>query len=108
ELRNEAYENAIVYKDKVKNWHDSRIVRKKLEPGMKALLFNSRLRLFPGKLKSRWNGPFIIEEVKPYGVVTLYDPRTKSSFQVNGHRVKPYVEEENQKVEVLWLQEPIY
>ncbi|XP_057808487.1 uncharacterized protein LOC131022964 [Salvia miltiorrhiza] len=92
ELRNEAYDNAKIYKDKVKKLHDRNIVRKELRPGMKVLLFNSRLRLFPGKLRSRWSGPFEIEEVFPYGVVKLFNPWKQESFQVNGHRVKPYIE----------------
>lgn len=92
ELRNEAYDNAKIYKDKVKRLHDRRIVKKEHVPGMKVLLFNTRLRLFPDKLKSRWSGPFTIEEVFPYGVVTLKNPGTNTTFQVNGHRVKPYLE----------------
>jgi len=47
-------------------------------------------RLFPGKLKSKWSGPFIIKEVKPYGAVELEDPATKASWTVNGQRLKPY------------------
>ena len=53
EFRNEAYENAKLYKVKAKTWHDKHIVQKDFELGQQALLFNSRLRLFPGKLKSR-------------------------------------------------------
>ena len=53
ELRNEAYDNARIYKDKTKKWHDQRILRKEFKAGDQVLLFNSRLRLFPGKLKSK-------------------------------------------------------
>ena len=67
ELRREAYENARIYKEKTKAWHDKHIVRKDLKPGQKVLLFNSRLKLFPGKLKSRWSGPFEIDQVYPHG-----------------------------------------
>ncbi|XP_057811341.1 uncharacterized protein LOC131025561 [Salvia miltiorrhiza] len=94
ELRNEAYENARIYKDKVKRLHDSRIVPKNLQPGMKVLLFNSRLKLFPGKLKSRWSGPFILKEILPHGAVVLSKENNEESFTVNGHRVKPYLEHE--------------
>jgi len=38
------------------------------------LLFNSRLGLFPGKLKSKWSRPFVIKEVRPHGVMELVDP----------------------------------
>ena len=53
-------------------------------------MFNSRLKLFPGKLKSRWTGPFEIKEVLPYGAVTLLHTDGKE-FTVNGQRVKPYM-----------------
>ncbi|XP_062114777.1 uncharacterized protein LOC133826247 [Humulus lupulus] len=52
EFRNEAYENAMIYKEKSKAFHDKRIIRKDFQSGDKVLLFNSRLKLFPGKLKS--------------------------------------------------------
>ena len=57
ELRNEAYDNARIYKDKTKKWHDQRILTKEFREGDQVLLFNSRLRLFPGKLKSKLSGP---------------------------------------------------
>ena len=53
EFRNEAYENAKIYKEKTKAWHDKHLVRKELESGLQVLLFKSRLKLFLGKLKSR-------------------------------------------------------
>ena len=55
------------------------------------LLFNSRLRLFPEKLKSKWSGPFQIKEVKPYGAVVLEDPTTNATWTVNGQRLKLYL-----------------
>ena len=71
EFRNKAYENARIYKEKTKAWHDKHIVRKEFEPGQQVLLFNSRLKLFPGKLKSKWSGPFTIVQVFPYGGVEI-------------------------------------
>ena len=53
ELRNEAYDNARIYKDKTKKWHDQRILRKEFKAEEQVLLYNSRLKLFPRKLKSR-------------------------------------------------------
>ena len=41
-----AYENAKIYKDKVKYWHDKHIISKQFEVGQKVLLYNSHLRLF--------------------------------------------------------------
>jgi len=56
-----------------------------------SLLFNSRLRLFLGMLKSKWVGPFIIKRVKPYGEMEIEDPSNQRSWIVNGQRLKPYL-----------------
>ena len=74
ELKTNAYENAKIYKERTKVWHDKHIVKKEFEPGQKILLFNSRSRLFPGKLKSRWSGPFEITNILPYGAVEIIHP----------------------------------
>ncbi|CAJ2666225.1 unnamed protein product [Trifolium pratense] len=87
ELRCQAYESSKLYKEKVKSYHDKRLVNKEFRPGQMVLLFNSRLKLFPGKLKSKWSGPFKIREVKPYGAVLLEDPATNATWTVNGQRV---------------------
>ena len=83
ELRNEAYDNARIYKDKTKKWHDQRILRREFKAGDQVLLFNSRLRLFPGKLISKWSGPYTVVSSTQFGVVTL---RTSNheEFKVNG------------------------
>ncbi|XP_071916278.1 uncharacterized protein [Coffea arabica] len=90
EHRLHAYENAKIYKEKIKYWHDKHIIHKQFQVGQKVLLFNSRLRLFPGKLKSRWSGPFEVTQVFPYGAVELANSRNER-FKVNGQRVKPYL-----------------
>ncbi|CAJ2677728.1 unnamed protein product [Trifolium pratense] len=90
ELRCQAYESSKLYKEKVKSYHDKRLVNKEFRPGQMVLLFNSRLKLFPGKLKSKWSGPFKIREVKPYGAVVLEDPATNDTWTVNGQRLKLY------------------
>ena len=74
EFRNEAYENAQIYKEKMKVWHDKHIVRKEFESGQQVLLFNSRLKLFASKLKSKWSGPFIVVQVFLYGGVEIMHP----------------------------------
>ena len=74
EFRNEAYENARIYKEKTKAWHDKHIMRKEFEAGQQVLLFNSRLKLFPGKLKSRWSGPFTVTQVFPHGGAEIMHP----------------------------------
>nr|GMC77810.1 putative nucleotidyltransferase, Ribonuclease H [Ipomoea batatas] len=94
ELRNEAYENSKIYKERTKVYHDKSILRRHFEPGMKVLLFNSRLRLFPGKLKSRWTGPFVIVEVFSHGACEVENPKTGENFKVNGQRLKQYFEGE--------------
>ncbi|GJV87687.1 reverse transcriptase domain-containing protein [Tanacetum coccineum] len=89
ELRDEAYENSLIYKEKTKRIHDSKIKNRVFNVGDRVLLFNSRLKIFSGKLKTRWSGPFTITQVFPYGTVELsqkYGP----NFKVNGHRIKHY------------------
>ncbi|KAJ9546332.1 hypothetical protein OSB04_018875 [Centaurea solstitialis] len=94
ELRFHAYENAKIYKEKTKFWHDRRIINRTFEKDQQVLLFNSRLKLFPGKLKSRWSGPFTIAEVGNFGTVDLVNPQDGSIFRVNGHRVKHFLPRE--------------
>ncbi|CAM8962674.1 unnamed protein product [Rhodiola kirilowii] len=92
EIRIEAYECAKIYKEKTKKWHDKRIFRREFKEGDKVLLFNSRLKLFPGKLKSRWSGPFIVHKPHKDGYVELLnDDRT--IFKANRQRLKHYCEQ---------------
>ncbi|KAM1166110.1 hypothetical protein ACFX2G_025886 [Malus domestica] len=86
----EAYENACIYKDKTKVYHDKMLRTKTFFKGQKMLLFDSRLRLFPGKLPSKWIGPFVITNVFPYGAVQVQSLKIDHKFKVNGHRLKPY------------------
>ncbi|GJQ99815.1 reverse transcriptase domain-containing protein [Tanacetum coccineum] len=73
EMRLDAYENSISYKERTKRWHAKRIkAPTNYEKGDKVLLFNSRLRLFPGKLKSRWYGPFSVCKDMKNGAIELY------------------------------------
>ena len=106
EIRLEAYENSRIYKEKTKRWHDRRLAYKELKVGNRVLLFNSRLRLFPGKLKSRWTGPFTVKKVFPHGAVEIEND-AKESFKVNGQRLKLYWEQETEdRREVILLNEP--
>ena len=79
ELRLDAYESARIYKEKAKRWHDKHILRKSFEVGDEILLFNSRLRLFPEKLRSRWFGPFKISHVFHMVQLNLKMKAVKSS-----------------------------
>ncbi|KAM2019973.1 hypothetical protein ACFX1T_022712 [Malus domestica] len=92
EIRHEAYENASIYKEKTKAFHDKMIRGKTFSIGQKVLLFNSRLRLFPGKLRSKWIGPFVIINVFVHGAVQIRSSKTGHEFKVKGHRLKPYYE----------------
>ncbi|XP_012468639.1 uncharacterized protein LOC105786682 [Gossypium raimondii] len=90
EFRAHAYENAKLFKEKTKRWHDNRIMPRHFEPGQQVLLFNSRLNLFPSKLKSRWSGPFEVVQTNSHGAVSIKDLKTAITFKVNGQRLKHY------------------
>ncbi|CAN6570892.1 unnamed protein product [Malus baccata var. baccata] len=92
EIRQGAYESSRIYKERTKAFHDSQILRKEFQPGQKVLLFSSRLKLFPGKLKSRWTGPYLVTKIFPHGAVEISHETQGNTFKVNGHRLKPYVE----------------
>nr|XP_027118762.1 uncharacterized protein LOC113736005 [Coffea arabica] len=107
EIRNEAYENAVIYKEKNKIFHDQQISRKTFECGQKVLLYHSKLQLFPGKLRSRWIGPFVVTNVFHYGAVEIQSLKAEKKFVVNGHRLKPYHEGvPTERVEVMHLEDP--
>nr|GEY81868.1 reverse transcriptase domain-containing protein [Tanacetum cinerariifolium] len=89
ELHDHAYENSLIYKEKTKRIHDSKIKNHVFNVGDQVLLFNSRLKIFSGKLKSHWSGPFTIAKVFPYGIVEL-SQANGPNFKVNGHRIKHY------------------
>nr|GEV34194.1 reverse transcriptase domain-containing protein [Tanacetum cinerariifolium] len=89
ELQDQAYENSLIYKEMVKKLHDSKIKNRIFNVGDQVLLFNSRLKIFFGKLKTRWSGPFTITEVYPYGTAKL-SHADGSNFKVNCHRLKHY------------------
>ncbi|XP_073120292.1 uncharacterized protein [Henckelia pumila] len=93
ELRLEAYENSRIYKEKTKLFHDNSILRKQFTVGQKVLLFNSRLKFMPGKLRSQWIGPFVVTHVFPYGAVEIKSLDTEKIFKVNGHRLKVFCED---------------
>nr|GEV24272.1 reverse transcriptase domain-containing protein [Tanacetum cinerariifolium] len=89
ELRDQAYENSLIYKERMKKLHDAKIKNRIFNVDDQVLLFNSRLKIFSGKLKSCWSGPFIIAEVYPYGIAKLVHS-DGSNFKVNCHRLKHY------------------
>nr|GFA77391.1 hypothetical protein [Tanacetum cinerariifolium] len=89
ELRDQAYENSLIYKERTKKLHDEKIKNRIFNVGDQVLFFNSRLKIFSGKLKSRWSGPFTFSEIYPYGTAKLIH-LDGCNFKVNCHRLKHY------------------
>ncbi|XP_042051479.1 uncharacterized protein LOC121796760 [Salvia splendens] len=91
ELRLDAYDLSMWYKERTKMWQNKNLQRKELNVGQKVLLFQSRLKLMPGKLRSKWAGPYTIVSIRANGAIELQGSEPdSSSFLVNGHQVKPY------------------
>nr|GEV31504.1 DNA-directed DNA polymerase [Tanacetum cinerariifolium] len=89
ELRDQAYENSLICKERTKKLHGSKIKNRIFNVGDQVLLLNSRLKIFSGKLKTRWSGPFTTTQVFSYGTIELSQP-DGPNFKGNGHRVKHY------------------
>nr|GFB81285.1 reverse transcriptase domain-containing protein [Tanacetum cinerariifolium] len=89
ELRDQAYENSLIYKERTKKLHDEKIKNRIFNVGDQVLLFNSRLKIFSSKLNSRWSGPFTIFEIYRYGTAKLVHP-DGCNFKVNCHCLKHY------------------
>ncbi|RVW62451.1 Retrovirus-related Pol polyprotein from transposon 17.6 [Vitis vinifera] len=81
ELRNDAYLNSKIAKEKLKRWHDQLVTKKEFFKGQRVLLYDSKLHLFPGKLKSRWVGPFVIHQVHSHGVIELLNSNSAKTFK---------------------------
>ncbi|KAF5445347.1 hypothetical protein F2P56_034401 [Juglans regia] len=109
EIRNDAYESARIYKEKMNAFHDKMISRKEFKIGQKVILYHSRLRLFLGKLRSRWIGLFVVTNIFPHGPVEIQNLATFKVFKVNGYRLKTFYEGFQVKnVAKLDLGDPIY
>nr|GEY81280.1 reverse transcriptase domain-containing protein [Tanacetum cinerariifolium] len=103
ELHDQAYENSLIYKEKTKRIHDSKIKDRVFNVGDRVLLFNSRLKIFSGKLKTHWSGPFTITQVFPYGTIEL-SQTDRPNFKVNSRRLKHYFGEDIPKMVIPDLQ----
>ncbi|XP_074290375.1 uncharacterized protein LOC141617098 [Silene latifolia] len=97
EFRLQAYESSRLYKEKIKRWHDKKILKKEFKIGDKVLLFNSHFKLFPGKLRLRCSGPFTVTNVNKFGSVEVLTTNGEM-FNANGHRLKVF---EDQK-KTIW------
>ena len=71
--------------------HDKRIQKREFNVGDYVLLFNSRLRFFAGKLLSKWEGPYVIEEVYHSGSIKINNFEGTNPKVVNGQRIKHYI-----------------
>lgn len=78
------------YTRTTKKWHDKRIIRKEFNEWEFVMLFNSMLRLFLRKLRSRWSRLFHVKKVMSSCAVEVWSKSTRS-FIVNGQRLKNYV-----------------
>ena len=107
ELRRDAYQNSKISKERAKIYHDKSILRKYFKLSQKVLVYNSQLHFFPRKLKSRWNGPYIIKHVFPFGAVTVEDPKTGFEFKVNGQKLKQFLKIQTLE-ESIPLSDPTY
>ncbi|XP_058217607.1 uncharacterized protein LOC131328718 [Rhododendron vialii] len=108
EIRRDAYDNTNIYKSKVKEFHDKNIQRKNFEVGQKVLLYNSKLHVFPGKLRSRWEGPYVVHQVFPHGAIEVVNPANGYIFKVNGQRLKPFLENFTVEDTMEELIDPVY
>ncbi|XP_015944792.1 uncharacterized protein LOC107469917 [Arachis duranensis] len=108
-LRLEAYENSKLYKEKMKAVHDKNTKRREFKASDLVLLYNLRLRLLPGKLRSRWEGPYQVEKAEPFGVYHLCHPSSSDIFKVYGRRLKLYHGEKmksKKEIDVFLLEDP--
>ena len=106
ELRNDAYSNSKIEKYKLKKWHDQLIARKNFKQGDQVLLYDSKLHLFPSKLKSRWTEPFTIHQVYLNGSVDILNSKDNRVFKVNGQRLKSYAVQHTADKEEIPLLDP--
>ena len=108
EWRSEAYENARLFKEKVKRWHDRRILKREFNVGERVLLYRSRLRFFAGKLLSKWEGPFVIVEMYHSGAIKIASLKDDSTQVVNGQRLKHYISGDsfNEDVDIIQVMTP--
>ncbi|XP_076922736.1 uncharacterized protein LOC143584603 [Bidens hawaiensis] len=91
ELRDKAYARSWSYKERTKALHNRKLRKvKEFKCGDRVLVYNSRLKLFSGKLRSRWVGPYTVKATFPHGAVELVDHEGRS-WKVNGHKLKHYI-----------------
>jgi len=109
EIQNDDFKNTRICKEKTKSFHDRMITRTEFHVRDKVFLYHSHLKLFPGKLRSRWIVPFVVSNVFPYNAVEITSLETNKVLKVNGHRLKPFYEGWTTEITAsMELAEPIY
>ncbi|CAL1394799.1 unnamed protein product [Linum trigynum] len=108
EWRHYAYENTQIYKERTKHLHVACLKgTKEFQVGDCILLFNARVKLFSGKLRLLWSGPFMVIQVFPYGTMKIRNAQTEP-FKVNDNLLKPYLGDDVECEELLIkLEEPL-
>lgn len=81
ELRCDTYDNACIFKEKMKKAHNQHILHHTFNPFGKVLLYNSCLQLFPRKLCSCWTRPFILRKIYYYGAIDIENSKTGQVFK---------------------------
>lgn len=107
EWRNEAFESSSIFKERTRKFHDDHIREREFKAGDEVLVYNSRMRLFPGKLKTKWMGPFVIYKTLWNGTAELLDGKG-GTFLANGQRLKHYIRhpKEDLHKEITLLSDP--
>ncbi|XP_060178823.1 uncharacterized protein LOC132609009 [Lycium barbarum] len=90
EFQYQAYESTGLYKERMKHYHDKKILKRDFQNGDDVLLHNSGIKLLLGKLKSKWSRPFQVINVSPHSAIELKSRDGTYTFNVNGQRVKYY------------------
>ena len=99
EWREKASHSSKLYKERTKRWNDKRIKIKHFKAGDKVLLFNCRIRFFGhSKLRSKWEGPFLVLNAANHGAIILQDD-DGNIFKANGQRLKIFLKPEIPELE---------
>ncbi|KAL8507395.1 hypothetical protein ACS0TY_018080 [Phlomoides rotata] len=107
-LEEDFLENLEIEDKETKVFHVARISKKNFTVGQKVLLQHSKLKFFPGKLRSRWLGPHVITKKFAHGAVEIQSLKTKNTFKVNDHQLKEYRKGfQTEYVEIMDLEDPI-
>ena len=97
EAQGEALQQTRKIQEKRKTAFDKKVPADNgITKGTMVLLYDSRYRNFPGKLHTRWMGPFVVDEVFDNGSLELKDLQGNLlETKTNGSRVKLYRPQES-------------